>query len=724
MSVFKLRVSRLNKSFKIQGMTCASCTSLIEKESSRLKGLQKINVSFASETAYLDFDESFDEIQFLDMLTNLGYRAEIDETKSQKRWLDVDLQKAIILLFVGSLFMGVMFLPSIMHQFHELINYFQVISSLIIMLTWGRHYFYNLALFFTKFYSDMHTLIGLGLFSNLIYSIYMVYINPMAHLYVEAIPFILGFTILGHFFEKKAKTKAQTSLSNLYKMQIKFASKLVNGEVFSTPVIELTIGDIIRIKPGEKIPVNGVIVKGESHLDEALISGESIPLHKKSGDQIISGAINLEGSLEVQVTSIFHDSTVAEIIHHLEKAEGNKIKLQLIADKIVATFVPAILFVAIMTLGIWYFRSNDFGLSLKYFIAVLVIACPCALGLVVPMSVMISTREALKIGMLINGGEVLEIGSQIDTIVFDKTGTLTKGKPKVSKFSILNKNMKSEKEILQLAASSSAYSSHPLSMAIVQYAKESKVEFLDPDKFKNLVGLGFEAKILKDEILMGSLKLMEEKAVEMTFSEESNASSLVYLAINLKLIGIFYIDDPIKEESYQVVADLNMASIDVWMLTGDNQNVARVVADKLKIKNIKYNVSPLEKEKFIEALKVSGKKVAMIGDGINDAIALTKANLSMAMADGSDIAISSSQVSLLNGDISLIPKFFSISKLTMSIIKQNLFFSFVYNLLCIPLAAGAFVSMFGLELDPKWAALSMGLSSTSVILSSLRLKNR
>jgi Cu+-exporting ATPase len=705
-------------------MTCASCTSLIEKESSRLKGLQKINVSFSSETAYLDFDESFDENQFLDMLTNLGYRAEMDGIKSQKRWLDVDLQKAIILLFVGSLFMGVMFLPSIMHQFHELINYFQVFVSLIIMLTWGRHYFYNLALFFTKFYSDMHTLIGLGLFSNLIYSIYMVYINPMAHLYVEAIPFILGFTILGHFFEKKAKTKAQTSLSNLYKMQIKFASKLVNGEVFSTPVIELTIGDLIRIKPGEKIPVNGIIVKGESHLDEALISGESIPLHKKSGDQIIAGAINLEGSLEVQVTSIFHDSTVAEIIHHLEKAEGNKIKLQLIADKIVAKFVPAILFFAIMTLGIWYFRSNDFGLSLKYFIAVLVIACPCALGLAVPMSVMISTREALKIGMLINGGEVLEIGSQIDTIVFDKTGTLTKGKPKVSKFSILNKNMKSEKEILQLAASSSAYSSHPLSMAIVQYAKESKVEFLDPDKFKNLVGLGFEAKILNDEILMGSLKLMKEKAVEMTYSEESNASSLVYLAINLKLIGIFYIDDPIKEESYQVVADLNKANIDVWMLTGDNQNVARVVADKLKIKNIKYNVSPLEKEKFIEALKVSGKKVAMIGDGINDAIALTKANLSMAMADGSDIAISSSQVSLLNGDISLIPKFFSISKQTMSIIKQNLFFSFIYNLLCIPLAAGAFVSMFGLELDPKWAALSMGLSSTSVILSSLRLKNR
>lgn len=714
----------MNKSFKIQGMTCASCTSLIEKESSRLKGLQKINVSFSSETAYLDFDESFDENQFLDMLTNLGYRAEMDGIKSQKRWLDVDLQKAIILLFVGSLFMGVMFLPSIMHQFHELINYFQVFVSLIIMLTWGRHYFYNLALFFTKFYSDMHTLIGLGLFSNLIYSIYMVYINPMAHLYVEAIPFILGFTILGHFFEKKAKTKAQTSLSNLYKMQIKFASKLVNGEVFSTPVIELTIGDLIRIKPGEKIPVNGIIVKGESHLDEALISGESIPLHKKSGDQIIAGAINLEGSLEVQVTSIFHDSTVAEIIHHLEKAEGNKIKLQLIADKIVAKFVPAILFFAIMTLGIWYFRSNDFGLSLKYFIAVLVIACPCALGLAVPMSVMISTREALKIGMLINGGEVLEIGSQIDTIVFDKTGTLTKGKPKVSKFSILNKNMKSEKEILQLAASSSAYSSHPLSMAIVQYAKESKVEFLDPDKFKNLVGLGFEAKILNDEILMGSLKLMKEKAVEMTYSEESNASSLVYLAINLKLIGIFYIDDPIKEESYQVVADLNKANIDVWMLTGDNQNVARVVADKLKIKNIKYNVSPLEKEKFIEALKVSGKKVAMIGDGINDAIALTKANLSMAMADGSDIAISSSQVSLLNGDISLIPKFFSISKQTMSIIKQNLFFSFIYNLLCIPLAAGAFVSMFGLELDPKWAALSMGLSSTSVILSSLRLKNR
>lgn len=718
---FKLRVLRLNKSFKIQGMTCASCTSLIEKESSRLKGLQKINVSFASETAYLDFDESFDENQFLDMLINLGYRAENEKNLNQQSRFDRDLVKAICLLLIGSLFMGVMFLPSVMHQYHVQINYLQVIMSFFIMVFWGRHYFYNLWLFFTRFYSDMHTLIGLGLFSNLIYSIVMLINNPYSHLYVEAIPFILGFTVLGHFFEKKAKTKAQTSLSNLYKMQIKFASKLINGEVLSTPVIELTIGDIIRIKPGEKIPVNGIIVKGESHLDEALISGESIPLHKKIGDRIIAGAINLEGTLEVQVTSIFHDSTVAEIIHHLEKAEGNKIKLQLIADKIVAKFVPAILIFAIITLGMWYLQTNDFGISLKYFIAVLVIACPCALGLAVPMSVMISTREALKMGMLINGGEVLEIGSQIDTIVFDKTGTLTKGKPKVSMFSIVDGPAYSDKEFLQLAASCSAYSSHPLSLAIVQYAKEMNVELLDPDKFKNLVGLGFEAKIADHDILMGSLKLMQERAVVLNHSLETSASSLVFLAINQKLVGIFYIDDPIKEESYQVVEDLNRAKIEVWMLTGDNQNVARVVADKLKIKNIQANVSPLEKEKFVLSLKDSGKKVAMIGDGINDAIALTKANLSIAMADGSDIAISSSQVSLLEGNISLLPKFFSISKKTMSIIKQNLFFSFVYNLLCIPLAAGVFVS-FGLELDPKWAALSMGLSSTSVILSSLRLK--
>jgi Cu+-exporting ATPase len=281
--------------------------------------------------------------------------------------------------------------------------------------------------------------------------------------------------------------------------------------------------------------------------------------------------------------------------------------------------------------------------------------------------------------------------------------------------------LKSEKDYLQLAASCSAYSSHPLSMAIVQFANESKVELLDPDKFKNLVGLGFEAKISNQEILMGSLKLMKEKSVEVNHALDDIASSLVFFAVNLKLVGIFYIDDPIKDEAFQIVEDLNKANIEVWMLTGDNQNVARVVAEKLNITNIKSNVSPLEKENFILSLKDSGKKVAMIGDGINDAIALTKANLSMAMADGSDIAISSSQVSLLNGDISLIPKFFSISKRTMGIIKQNLFFSFIYNLLCIPLAAGVFVR-FGLELDPKWAALSMGLSSTSVIVSSLRLK--
>lgn len=702
-------------------MTCASCTSLIEKESSRLKGLKKINVSFASETAFLDFDDSFDQNQFFDMLNNLGYRAELEASRNNEGIFDEDLKKAIVLLIIGTIFMGIMFFPTLMHSYHLMINIAQVFISFIIMLLWGRHYFYNMYLFVTKFYSDMHTLIGLGLISNLIYSFVMLINNPYSHLYVEAIPYILGFTFLGHFFEKKAKTKAQTSLSNLYKMQIKFSSKLENGQVLSTPVIELKVGDVIRIKPGEKIPVNGTIIKGESHLDEALISGESIPLHKKVDDHIIAGAINLEGTLEIQVNSVFHESTVAEIIHHLEKSELKKIKLQLIADKIVSKFVPSIIVIAFISLLTWYFKTWDFGLSLKYFIAVLVIACPCALGLAVPMSVMISTREALKLGMLINGGEVLEIGSKIDTIIFDKTGTLTKGKPKVSEFKLIE-NVDGDK-ILKFAASCAAYSSHPLSLAIVDYAKKQNILFVDPDKFKNLVGLGFEAKIENDEILMGSLKLMKEKSVEMQSLDSNSPSSFVYVALNNKLVATFSIDDPIKEESFEVIKALKEEKIEVWMLTGDNQLIANRVANLLKIENIKANVSPLEKEQFVTQLRESGKMVAMIGDGINDAIALTRANLSMAMADGSDIAISSSQVSLLNGDISLIPKFFSISKKTLSIIKQNLFFSFIYNLLCIPLAAGVFVTSFGLELDPKWAAISMGLSSTSVIISSLRLKN-
>jgi Cu+-exporting ATPase len=702
-------------------MTCASCTSLIERESKKIIGIKSINVSFASEQASLEVDETFDEFSFKSMLESIGYRIVVSESSNQKKSIDSNLMASIILISIGTFFMVGMFSKAVMENFHAEFNLIQIIISFLIIIFYGRHYFKSLKLFLTKFYSDMHTLIGLGIFSNFIYSISMFLANAHSHLFVEAIPFIIGFTKLGFYFEKLAKTKAMTSFSNLYKLQIKFSNMIIDGKTESVPVVDLRIGNIIRIKPGEKVPVNGIVIKGESHLDEALISGESIPLSKGVGDKVIAGGINLEGTLDVEVTHEFNQSSVAEIIHQIEFSDKNKTEIEKTADLIVGKFVPTIIVIAFITFFVWYFLDHNVETSLKHFIAVLVIACPCALGLAAPMSVMISTRKAFNQGLLISGGEILEIGSKVNTVVFDKTGTLTSGKPIVSQLNL--QNGLSEKEFLFLVGSAASYSAHPLSLAVVEYAKKNEIKLTDPDKFKNLVGLGFSSFINNQNLLVGNKKLLESNGVDLSFYDEANCGigSTVLVAIDGKFAGFFLINDPIKPEAHLLIKSLKELKIDIWMLTGDNELIARDIAHKLNITNVKSQVSPKDKAAFIKSLKNDGKIVAMIGDGINDSIALKEANVSMAMSDGSDIAISASQVSILNGDISLINDFFKIAKSTMKIIKENLFFSFIYNLLCIPLAAGLFVR-FGLDLDPKWAAISMGLSSTSVILSSLRLK--
>ena len=702
-------------------MTCASCSGLIERESLKLPGIKSITVSYASESAIVETDSSneFNQEMFKNLIENLGYRINMGDESV----VDHSFTQAIVLLLFGSFLMSVMFIPIDIMKYHTYINLFQLIISGAILVYFGKHYFLNLIRFVRFFYSDMHTLIGVGIFSNYFFSLSLFLKNPHGHLYVEAIPFIMGFTKLGQYFEKQAKTKALTSMSSLYKMQIKFCKRIIekNNQIENIPVIDLKLDEVIRILPGEKIPVNGVVVKGDSHLDESLLSGESKPRHISLNDQVIAGAINLEGSIDIKVSTLFNDSLIAGIIQKLEVAEKNKSQIEVLVDRVVRFFVPGILLIAFFTLLAWLTAGQSLSISMKYFIAVCVIACPCALGLAAPMAILIMTRKALTKGIMINGGEVIEIAQKIDTIVFDKTGTLTRGRPEVQSV-VLDEQLGMQSDfVFSLIASMTALSSHPLSKSISDYFINKNVKILDPDKFKNLPGLGFEGLISNHKLILGNAKLLEQNNILMP-EAKFPIGSLVFFAIDNHYGGFFVIKDSIKPESFLLLDNLKKLNLEIWMLSGDNQQMAMEVANELKINNVIANVDPLQKTEFIKELKNKGKMVCMVGDGINDSIALKESHLSLAMSNGSDIAISASQVSLLNGDISVIDYFFKLSKQTVNIIRQNLFFSFLYNLLCVPLAAGLLVAPFQLELDPKWASLSMGLSSVSVIINSMRLK--
>jgi Cu+-exporting ATPase len=703
-------------------MTCASCSQIIEDNVQKLKGVEKIQVNFATEKAELKTNDRFDELSFRELLTQLGYRAtdpnaqtlSPGEKNPEHEKLLVNSGLSVLAGAVSmALSMGP--LSTIFH--HEMNNIVQFGISTIVLFFFGRKYFEAIWMLIRKGHSNMNTLIGLGVGAAYLYSVALMIISLQTHVYFETIPFIIGFTLFGHYLDEKAKTKARASLSSLYKMQIKFALKMIDGKEVNTPVIELKSGDILRLKPGEKIPLDAEVVQGTSHADESMITGESVAVVKNRGDAVFAGSLNLEGTLLVQVKEEIHQTYIANIVNFVEKAQLKKAPIEKYADQVIRYFVPAIILVSVATFVLWWFLNsqNKSFEAFSHMIAVLLIACPCALGLAVPMAVMLSTTQASKDGLLIGGGDVIEKGSHIDAVVFDKTGTLTMGAPVVTHF----ETTIDSKEFFRMTGSIVQYSNHPLSSAIGRFLQDKNVTFFDPDKFKNLPGMGMESSFEGKRILIGKKELLEENGIAVNVEL---LGSLVFVGIDQVFAGVFVIEDPVKPTAKKTVEALQAKGLEVWMLTGDNAAVAKKIADEIGITNVKANVVPVEKANFILSLKKQGKKVAMIGDGINDAPALTSADLSMAMASGSDVAIEAADVSVLEGKIECVADFFDLSKRTMIIIKQNLFLSFFYNLLCIPLAAGALQPWLNISLTPMWASLAMGLSSVSVVLSSLRLR--
>ena len=703
-------------------MTCASCSQVIEENVSKLIGVKSIQVNFATEKAELVLVENFEEQKFFELLNKLGYRAILPNKSNTNSlsFFDKTLFQSLLVLVSGVVSMMLAMGPMSKVFEHITNNFIQLSIASVVLFLFGKPYLMSVYNFIKTFHSNMNTLIGLGLLSAYGYSVGLMLMSPHAHVYFEGIPFILGFTIFGHFLEEKARTKAKSSLSALYKMQMKFASKVVDQKEINTAVVDLVNGDLIRIRPGDKISLDGKVIEGNSHCDESMISGESVALEKKSGDLVFAGSLNLEGSLLVEVTSELNSTFISDVVRFVEKAQMNKAPIQKYVDKIVHFFTPAIMIIAFVTFVTWLVLNpvDPTFQAFSHMISVLLIACPCALGLAVPMAVMLSTSEASQIGLLIGGGDVIERGSKISVVVFDKTGTLTEGKPQVE--SVISANAEKINEFYKIAASVAQYSNHPLAKAITQHLDSLNIDKTDPDKFKNIPGMGVVALVNGKKILMGSREFLLENNIQVDQSLLNG--SHVYFSEETAFLGLFTILDPIKKDAKKMIDQLKKLNIKMWMLSGDNENVARSVADELGITNIRANCKPVDKANFILELKKLGNQVAMIGDGINDAPALTVADLSMAMSSGSDIAVETSDVSLLEGKIENIPAFFTVSRRTMKIIKENLFLSFVYNILCIPLAAGVFYPHFHLSLNPMWASLAMGLSSFSVILSSLRLK--
>ena len=717
-------------SVKINGMSCASCANSIEKEVEALDGVSSASVNFAVESGRFEIAEDSLEIIIEEKIKALGYSIvkSSDESDEQQTDSDENLSKFTISLILAVLIFSLAMWPLKGWPNKEVNWYLQLVFCIPIWGWVGLKFQKSLLHFLKSGKSNMNTLIGLGTTAAFIYSSFITLFTEFSveagltqKVYFEAVGFIISFVYLGQFFEEKAKRKTTEALNSLFQLSSKNALLVIDGSLKEVKIEDVTVGDTIRVKPGEKFPVDGKIVKGESAIDESMISGEPIPVSKQTGDQVYTGTINGDSVIDYRATKVGNDTFLSQIISFVEQAQNSKPEIQKYADKISSIFTPVVIVLSIVTFMSWFFLGPMpvWGNSVSNFIAVLVIACPCALGLATPTAVVVATGRASLRGLLIGGGDIIEKAVGIDTIIFDKTGTITEGKPSVIEVKI----NKTGDGILKDVASIEQFSEHPLSKAIVKYSKENSIELDEPDSFEVIKGKGLLAEIEGRKYVIGNETLLNEN--QITLDDEfliDEVGSFVFIAKDGKHVGSIVIGDKIKKSSKQTISDFKERGIETWMITGDNEIVAESVSKELGIDHYIANVLPLEKSTQLENLQKSGKVVAMVGDGVNDAPALAKANLSMAMGTGTDVAINASDVTIVKGDLSKALEFIELSEGTMKIIKQNLFLSMVYNTLLIPVAAGVLVVFGGPMMPPVLASVAMALSSISVVSNSLRIR--
>lgn len=742
---YKVEKNIESHNYKIEGMTCTACASRVEKVTNRMPGVEKAVVNFATEKLSISFDAdkvTFGEVKATvekagyklireeDNVNNEGKKV-TEQSKLLKR-LILSLVFTVPLLIITMGHMVGMPLPEIIDPMINPFNFaiIQLVLTLPVVLTGYKFYSIGYRNLF-KLSPNMDSLIAIGTSAAFIYSLYGTYEIYMgdAHfammLYYEASATILALITLGKYLESVSKGKTSQAIKKLMGLAPKTATIVRNGKEIVLPIDEVVVGDIVIVKPGEKLPVDGEVVEGNTSVDEAMLTGESIPVEKTIGSKVIGASINKTGFIKYKATKVGKDTALAQIIKLVEDAQGSKAPIAKMADIIASYFVPIVIGLAIFASVAWLIAGETGTFSLTIFIAVLVIACPCALGLATPTAIMVGTGKGAEYGVLIKGGEALEVTHQIDTIVFDKTGTITEGKPVVT--DIVTRNI-SKDELLILAASSEKGSEHPLGDAIVKGAEEKNLTLKEISNFNAIPGHGIQVEIEGKNILLGNKKLIVGNSIEIgDLGDESDrlaneGKTPMYIAIDNKLEGIIAVADTVKASSNEAIENLHKMGIKVAMITGDNKKTADAIAKQVGIDIVLSEVLPEDKANEVKKLQEKGSKVAMVGDGINDAPALAQADIGIAIGTGTDVAIESANIVLMKGDLRDVSTAIKLSKATIRNIKQNLFWAFGYNVLGIPVAMGLLHVFGGPLLNPMIAAAAMSLSSVSVLTNALRLR--
>ncbi|HHF3256988.1 TPA: copper-translocating P-type ATPase [Vibrio alginolyticus] len=730
----------------IQGMTCASCVSSVEKALTNVEGVEKAQVNLAEQSALVFASQDSDDLlnAIVESVKQAGYQAEIlqDAATQQEKQAQQQRQQqkrfkldAIAGLVVGAPLMiwGVAGGNMMIRNTNDQLAWGAIgIVCLLLLATAGKHFFSNAWLAATNKRATMDTLVALGTGAAWFYSMLVVIFPdwfPLAsrHVYFEASAMIIGLISLGHYIEAKAKANTTRSLQALINLQPQQATVITEQGDQQIAVEQITLGMKLRIKPGEKVPVDGVVIQGESYIDESMLTGEPVPVLKAQEAQVSAGTLNTDGGLVIETTGIGANTMLARIIRMVRTAQSSKPAIAKLADQISSVFVPVVVGIAILAALVWFAVGPEPKASYMLVVTttVLIIACPCALGLATPLSVTVGVGKAAELGILIKDADALQLASKVDTVVFDKTGTLTQGKPSVQQ---VFTHATSQEDLLALAYAAERQSEHPLAKAVCDYAKRHDAKDVSLDKFENVRGRGIWATYQDKPLLIGSLQFMQAENFETSALKPAidecakNAWTPVAVALNGELIGLIAIADPIKSDAKQALSALKSQGIKTVMLTGDNQHVANAIGQELGIDEVIAQVMPDEKAQHIEQLQSQGHVVAMVGDGINDAPALALSNLGIAMGSGSDVAIESSQMTILNTSPMAVVHAIELSRATLKNMKQNLFGAFVYNSLGIPVAAGVLYPAFGFLLSPVVAGAAMALSSITVVSNANRLR--
>jgi len=743
-------VPRQSTVYPVEGMTCASCVSRVEKKLSSLPGVQAVDVNLATQQVLVDHIPALVDFEILRLaLEESGYRLLPEESSDvlseadEERYLKHLAELKLKLIFSGLISAIVMFLSmrgvSLFHIQLPALNITLFILATPVQFYGGGQFYRGAVNGLRHGYADMNTLIAVGTSAAYFYSAWVTIFPGWAEfsdVYFDTSVMIIALVLLGRWMEARARHSASSAIKKLMGLQPKTAHVEREGKELEISVEDLIQGDVVLVRPGEKIPVDGVLIEGQSSIDESMLTGESIPVEKKSGDEVIGASLNKTGFFKMRVTHMGKDTLLAQIIQLVEQAQGSKAPVQRLADKIAGIFVPAVIGLAFLAFAFWWGFGDSFGplpttpflFALMIFISVLIIACPCALGLATPTAIMVGTGKGAEMGILIKSGEALEQAEKLDTIVFDKTGTLTFGKPEVADVFLSSATLLDADRLLVLAGSMEKQSEHPLAQAVVSEARKRGLKFETVSDFEALPGFGVQGRIDNKNVFLGNIKLMQEQHIDFSsMSDElekltGQGKTPMILSVDGRVEGIITTTDKIKPYAKECVHRLKSMGLKVMMVTGDNRQTAQALARKLDIDDVISEVLPSGKRDEIKKLLAEGRKVAMVGDGINDAPALAESTVGIALGSGTDVAMEASDITLVTSELQAVPLAIELSRQTLAKIRQNLFWAFFYNILGIPIAAGVLYPFYGVLLKPVFAAMAMSLSSVSVVGNSLLLK--